>query len=195
MGAYQACTGWDEILGYIKSHVGCLQGNKEKTIEYYKKADRKAAIKRIKRIVNQERKRAQVAEPNQSTSMHSTINKKEMRYAKKATPEERREKKFTYVSNLSSSTEDEIGFSEELAEATNSRPENESPTPHGAHSSDSNVEGKEKEPKRPDKKRRRKQRAGERGAYEAHTQMCKKALTMMDKIEAAITKLDSSDSD
>lgn len=194
MGAYQACTGWDEILGYIKSHVGCLQGNKEKTIEYYEKADRKAAIKRIKRIVNQERKRAQVSEPNQSTSMHSTI-KKEMRYAKKATPEERREKKFTYVSNLSSSTEDEIGFSEELAEATNSKPEDGSPsTPHAAHSSDSNVEGKEKEPKRPDKKRRRKRRAGERGAYEAHTQMCQKAMTMMGKIDALITKLDS-DSD
>lgn len=109
MEAYQACTGWSNILDYVKTRVGDLPGYKEKTIEYYDKTNRKAAIKRIKRIINQQRKHSQISKPNQSSSMLSTINNKDMRYATKQTPEQRIKQKLAIAAaNVSSSTDDEM---------------------------------------------------------------------------------------
>lgn len=202
MEAYQACTGWSNILDYVKTRVGDLPGYKEKTIEYYDKTNRKAAIKRIKRIINQQRKHSQISKPNQSSSMLSTINNKDMRYATKQTPEQRIKQKLAIAAaNVSSSTDDEMimGPKEDDGEGTSGlemqRPANNTPQAPNSSENEMNVDVKQTKPQRVDKKRRRERRKDERAAYAAHTTMCKKALVMMDKIGSLITKLDSSDSD
>ena len=109
MEAYQACTGWMNILDYIKTRVGILPGNTEKTKEYYDKMDRKAAINRIKRIINEQRKHSKIRKPNQSSSMLSPIKNKDMQYATTTqTPEQRIKQKLAIAAvNVSSSTDDE----------------------------------------------------------------------------------------
>jgi hypothetical protein len=47
---YQACSGWENILEYVKTCVGSLPGNNMKTKEYHHTTCRKMAIKRIREL-------------------------------------------------------------------------------------------------------------------------------------------------
>ena len=196
VAAYQACSAWDNILEYVKNRVESLPGNNLKTKEYYHTTCRKAAIKRIKRIVTQQRKRSESNENIQSTSMLQSIRHKDMRYAKKMTPKHRLESKdqrLSIAEQLSTSSDEEMimGPSEEADNAMASA----SGTQQEAKRNKSTNEEHEHERHRPEKKKRRERNKRHGEACEAHTQMCKRAMTMMNKIENVLSKLDSSDSD
>ena len=103
------------------------------------------------------------------------IKKSKMRYARKFTPEERRLSKFAQSSD---SCED--------------KPSIERGDPSGGE------EEKPAEPakapkKRGDKGKKRREKCGKE-ANQAHTQMCNKAMRMMDKINSLLDKFEDTDS-
>ena len=165
--AYQACTSWEEMFAYVKARVREMPGN-NKTQEYYGTASTKSAIQRMKRIINLERKQGH-EKPKQSTSMAAD---RDMRYASKSTPEERRQRKFNSAVLISSESEEE---------ASSLKPACAEQDP-------------EEMTKSPPLKRKRKREAPGKKAYEAHTQMCDRAVKLMSRVQKMIDDM-SSDSD
>lgn len=199
--AYHQCTGgWDEILEFIKSQVALMPGNylkKQKTVEYYNNAEKKAAIKRVQRIVSQNLKKASQdsgpstsntkSQPSTSQSMTQMIAKSKMRYARKATPEERRLSKFAHAASVQSS--DSCG---EEPPVDPSGDVEDRPAAAEASGSDSPPR---KAPKKKGQKGKKRREKLAREANQAHAQMCNKAMRMMDKINSVLEKFDDTDSD
>lgn len=168
-----------------------------KTKEYYHTTCRKTAIKRIKRIVTQQRKRSESNENIQSMSMLQSIRNKDMRYAKKMTPKQRiessRDQRLSIAEQLSTSSDDEmITCPSEEAEDAMARASGKQ---QDARRNESTNDEQEHERQRPEMKKRRERNKRHGEACKAHTQMCKRAMIMMNKIETVLSKLESSDSD
>jgi len=185
-------VGWNETLQFMKSHVVSMPVynvlKKQKTVEYYQKAERKAAIKRMKRIVSQNLKKASgenEASSSHSKTMASVIKNSKMRYAKKSTPEERRQSKFDLAANVESTSSEE----------------DENPSIERADYAESELAGPSRYDddaqtlKKQGSKRKKRGQKYAKEANEAHTKMCNKAMGMMDKINRVLDKYDDTDSD
>lgn len=189
MNAYNKCGDWDATLNYVKSHIVTMTASnlarKEQIVEYYLTSTKKAAVKRMQRIVSQNMKKSSVGEGStsrESTTMASAIQNSKMRYAKKSTPEERAQRKFDFAANITdSSEEDNVVNDEQVVETSR------------GDDDDCDEDDDAKGSKKPNKKKKRRQNHAKK-ASETHTKMCNKAMKMMDKISNMLEKFDS-DSD
>ena len=94
--AYSKYSGWDEILDAVKERLQLshhMPGNvlrNNDIREYYENTERKAVIKRIRRIVKQNVQKdgdpQTTPGTTKSTRMSQIIKKNQTRYAKKKTP-------------------------------------------------------------------------------------------------------------
>ena len=181
--AYTNCSGWDKILNVIKERLNKVMAGdgltKANIGEYYCSSTRESAIKRIRRIISKNLTSARAEEPKSSAessvAMSKIIVENTMRYAKKRTPEERKCDKFAQAANIeicSSKSESESISEEEDTQkvATYRKPER----------------------KKANKIRGRKKNFASE-AHKAHTEMCGKAMVMMNKIEKVLQKFESED--
>ena len=144
--------------------------------EYYRSTPRESSIKRIRRIVSQNLRKAKQLSATTSTSetaMSQTIVDNRMRYAKKCSPEERKSAKFNQAACLDEDSSE--------TDACADLPEEANPP--------------ETTPDTPKKKRSTKRQRTSEKAHKAHTEMCGKAVKMMSKIERILNKFDSDNSD
>ena len=184
--AYRENSDWDCILEAINVQLSkpipgnALNVNNIK--KYYSSTPRETSIKRIRRIVAKNTTRNTTRNANQQAStstgfeaekqdMATIIVNNKMRYAKKSSPEERKEAKLqqaAYLDEESDNERNEVSASEEEKE-----------------------EVKEKKPK----KKTSKKRKVSHDAHKAHKEMCGKAMKMMSKIEKILDKFDSDSED
>ena len=191
--AYEELNGdWEKMVEYMKDNVMRIPGDymkKFKTNEYYQGASEKAAKKRLRRIVMENVKKVATGTPvnpplpqatssstaslsgtatrsstsvapaepaSPTTAMATVIKDRRERYSKKITPEERRASaKFSYANDDSTTNS---GDEEVLVEV------NDKPTQNKRKKK---VNGKEKAAKK---------------AQKRHTEMCDRAMQMMDRI-------------
>ena len=128
-----------------------------------------------------------MSQPSTSQSMTQMIAKGKMRYARKATPEERRLTKFAHAANTQSSDS-----CEEEPPVDPSGDVEDRPAVAEASGGDS---PRRRAPKKQGKKGRKRREKFAKEANQAHTQMCNKAMRMMDKINSLLEKFDDTDSD
>ena len=204
--AYEELNGdWEKMVEYMKDNVMRIPGDcmkKFKTNEYYQGASEKAAKKRLRRIVTENVKKVATGTPvnpslpqatssstatlsgtatrsstsvapaepaSTTTAIANVIKDRRERYSKKITPEERRASaKFSYANDDSTT---DSGDEEVLAE----------------------VKDKPKQNKRK-KKGNGKEKAAKK-AQKRHTEMCDRAMQMMDRIGWFLDKYDSETSE
>lgn len=204
--AYEELNGdWEKMVEYMKDNVMRIPGDymkKFKTNEYYQGASEKAAKKRLRRIVTENVKKVATGTPvnpplpqatssstatlsgtatrsstsvapaepaSPTTAMATVIKDRRERYSKKITPEERRASaKFSYANDDSTT---DSGDEEVLVE----------------------VKDKPKQNKRK-KKGNGKEKAAKK-AQKRHTEMCDRAMQMMDRIGRFLDKYESETSE
>ena len=204
--AYEELNGdWEKMVEYMKDNVMRIPGDymkKFKTNEYYQGASEKAAKKRLRRIVTENVKKVATGTPvnpplpqatssstaslsgtathsstsvapaepaSPTTAMATVIKDRRERYSKKITPEERRASaKFSYANDDSTT---DSGDEEVLVE----------------------VKDKPKQNKRK-KKGNGKEKAAKK-VQKRHTEMCDRAMQMMDRIGRFLDKYESETSE
>ena len=204
--AYEELNGdWEKMVEYMKDNVMRIPGDymkKFKTNEYHQGASEKAAKKRLRRIVTENVKKVATGTPvnpplpqatssstdtssgtatcsstsvapaepaSPTTAMATVIKDRRERYSKKITPEERRASaKFSYANDDSTT---DSGDEEVLVE----------------------VKDKPKQNKRK-KKGNGKEKAAKK-VQKRHTEMCDRAMQMMDRIGRFLDKYESETSE
>ena len=197
LDAYSKCSGWDEILNAVKERLSHhMPGNvlrNNDIREYYENTERKAVIKRIRRIVKQNVQKDGDPQTTPGTKkyerMSQIIKKNQTRYATKKLLEERKSFMISHFVNDESSysSDENVSLAEHLAGVAGSRSqENETPATQPGTSG----EGLRKTKK---KSKKTSQKELVREANKAHIEMCTKTMSMMDKIEKFIDKHESDD--
>lgn len=204
--AYEELNGdWEKMVEYMKDNVMRIPGDymkKFKTNEYYQGASEKAAKKRLRRIVTENVKKVATGTPvnpplpqatlsstaslsgtatrsstsvapaepaSPTTAMATVIKDRKERYSKKITPEERRASaKFSYANDDSTTNS---GDEEVLVEVKDKPTQNKRKK---------KVNGKEKAAKK---------------AQKRHTEMCDRAMQMMDRIGRFLDNYESETSE
>ena len=204
--AYEELNGdWEKMVEYMKDNVMRIPGDymkKFKTNEYYQGASEKAAKKWLRRIVTENVKKVATGTPvnpplpqatlsstaslsgtatrsstsvapaepaSPTTAMATVIKDRKERYSKKITPEEcRASAKFSYANDDSTTNS---GDEEVLVEV------NDKPTQNKRKKK---VNGKEKAAKK---------------AQKRHTEMCDRAMQMMDRIGRFLDNYESETSE
>ena len=204
--AYEELNGdWEKMVEYMKDNVMRIAGDymkKFKPNEYYQGASEKAAKKRLRRIVTENVKKVATGTPvnpplpqatssstatlsgtatrsstsvapaepaSPTTAMATVIKDRRERYSKKITPEERRASaKFSYANDDSTTDSGD----EEVLVVVMYKPRQNKRKKKG--------NGKEKAAKK---------------AQKRHTEMCDRAMQMMDRIGRFLDKYESETSE
>jgi len=165
-----------------------MRNKKQELNNYYRHTSREAAIKRIRRIASQNVQKVQQvgnqAESSQSVRMSKTIKETRTRYSKRCLPEERARSKLSHAAHLeesanSSSSDDNT----KIVVATQTKQKDESTTQPGEP-----VEGSCKKRKKGSQREKLASKANQE-----HTEMCSKAMKMIDKKDKILDKFTASD--